>query len=91
MGDLDAPEVDALVLRYLGTIAPRPPASPPVARPIQVVYPPAEQRRQAWHLKVRRAGLLHVRGAGRLPLSSGRRGTFHTMHTVSTYCALPAA
>ncbi len=63
VGDLDGPEVDALVLRYLGTIAPRPPASPPVARPIQVVYPPAEQRRQAWHLKVRRLQDCSMRGA----------------------------
>lgn len=53
VGDLDGAEVDELVLRYLGTIAPRLPVTPPVARPVEVVYPPAEQRRQAWHLKAR--------------------------------------
>jgi len=55
VGDLDAPEVDALVLRYLGTIAPRPPAAPPAARPIELMAPFGERRQQTWHLQARGA------------------------------------
>ena len=63
MGDLDAPEVDALVLRYLGTIAPRPPAAPPAARPIELMAPFGAKRQQTWHLQARRTAPCHGSGS----------------------------
>jgi predicted Zn-dependent peptidase len=54
VGDFDPLEVDALLLRYLGTLAPGPPpgAGPPGAdRPVVVAAAaPAALRRQVWHL-----------------------------------------
>lgn len=56
VGDIDIAEVDDIVLRYLGTIAPRPEAAvaqlPPPRVPV-ICTPPAHVRRQAWHLKAR--------------------------------------
>jgi len=68
VGDLDAPEVDALVLRYLGTIAPRPPAAPPAARPIELMAPFGARRQQTWHLQARRT-LCTLQGRLRLQLA----------------------
>lgn len=53
VGDIDPKEVDDVVLRYLGTVAPRDPAPQPLpVRPPMLCSPPAHIRHQAWHLKV---------------------------------------
>ncbi|CAL8466878.1 g6414 [Coccomyxa elongata] len=51
VGDIDPAEVDDVVLRYLGTVAPRDPPQPLRAQPPVICYPPSHVRRQAWHLK----------------------------------------
>lgn len=53
VGDIDPAEVDEVVLRYLGTVAPRDPPQPLRAQPPVICYPPPHVRRQAWHLKAR--------------------------------------
>ena len=54
VGDIDLAEVDDVILRYLGTVAPRnTPPPPPRVQPPGICYPPAHIRRQAWHLKAR--------------------------------------
>ena len=52
VGDIDPAEVDDVVLRYLGTVAPREaPQQPLRVQPPGICYPPPHIRRQAWHLK----------------------------------------
>lgn len=53
VGDIDLAEVEAVVLRYLGTVAPCEQTQPPRAQPPVICYPPPHLRHQAWHLKVR--------------------------------------
>lgn len=52
VGDIAGADVDSAVLRYLGTVAPRPPAQQPTVQAPVILYPPVHLRRQAWHLKV---------------------------------------
>ena len=52
VGDIAGADVDNVVLRYLGTVSPRAPAQPLAVLPPVILYPPANLRRQAWHLKV---------------------------------------
>lgn len=54
VGDIDPAEVDDIVLRYLGTVAPREaPQQQLRVQPPGICYPPPHIRRQAWHLKAR--------------------------------------
>lgn len=55
VGDIQPEELERLALSYLGTVQPRPEAGPPVPQPVLVQNPPAELRRQTWHLRVRRS------------------------------------
>lgn len=51
VGDFNPAQLENLVLRYLGTVRPVPDAPARVEPPIAINFPPAEQRRQVWHLK----------------------------------------
>lgn len=44
-------QVEAEVLRYLGTVAPRQDSAPRPERPIRVLSPPREERHVRWHLQ----------------------------------------
>ncbi|GLC34133.1 hypothetical protein PLESTB_000841000 [Pleodorina starrii] len=51
VGDFDAAELEALVLHYVGTVAPRPAPQPLFVHPIEFKDPPPTERHQMWHLK----------------------------------------
>lgn len=45
------PQVEATVLQYLGTVAPREQPAPRSEQPIRVLSPPREERHVRWHLQ----------------------------------------
>ena len=75
VGDIDMGQVDAALLRYLGTVAARPEAARqlPPARPPVICYPPPHLRRQAWHLKVSRDLAPQAVVAAQHPVNKGQR------------------
>ena len=52
VGDIEQEDLESMALRYLGTVAPRPDVELVLPQAFVVQQPPAEIRRQTWHLKV---------------------------------------
>lgn len=82
MGDIDMAEVDAALLRYLGTVEARPEAARqlPPARPPVICYPPPHLRRQAWHLKVTCTPTSHAGSAVQQSMNKGLSNAMCLMH-----------
>ena len=51
VGDIDPIELEDLVRKYLGTVAPAAQPVPRMEPPVQLQFPGPEKRRQIWHLK----------------------------------------
>lgn len=51
VGDLTVEEVEAEVLKYLGTVKASKSAAQVVERPVKIMSPPLEKRHQTWHLQ----------------------------------------
>ena len=70
VGDFDPEELERCLLRFVGTVAPRPAelCSPMTHVAHQILAPPFDQRHTVWHLQVRG--------------STGSRTRYRTWHTV---------
>ena len=67
VGDFDPVELEDLVKKYLGTVAPAAQPIPRVEPPIQLQFPGPEKRRQIWHLKDSdERAAAYIAGAARL-------------------------
>jgi len=76
VGDFNAEELERCLLRYVGTVAPRPPdlCAPLAHLQHNILSPPFEQRHTVWHLRVRLFCYVHYSLAFLTQLSASALG-----------------